>query len=73
MESYEHISDPLEQQRLIQIVVDMMSQRPRLNLDATYFKDSYDAEVMCLKKHTGLLRTIMVNQMMIEKEENKRI
>ena len=51
MEAYEHISDPLEQQRLIQIVVDIMASRPRLNLVSTYFQDSYDAEKLCLQKH----------------------
>jgi len=41
MECYEHIAEPLEQQRLMQIVTDMMALRPRLNLGATYFRDSY--------------------------------
>ena len=44
MECYEHISDPLEAQRLIQIITDLMAQRPRLNTNSTYFKDSYTAE-----------------------------
>ncbi len=52
MEAYEHIVDPLEQQRLIQVVVDLMAQRPRLNLTASYFVDSYEAEKQCLQKHT---------------------
>jgi hypothetical protein len=51
METYEHLADPLEQQRLIQVVVDLMAQRPRLNLDASYFQDSYDTEKTCLQKH----------------------
>jgi hypothetical protein len=61
MESYEHMSDPLEQQRLIQIVVDLMAQRPRLNLTASYFTDSYEAENLCLAKHTELMKTMSFN------------
>jgi hypothetical protein len=48
MECYEHITDPLEQQKLMQIITDIMSRRPRLNLTANYFKDSYKAESACL-------------------------
>ena len=45
MECYEHVCDPLEQVRIVQIVVDTMAQRPRLNLESTYFTDSYLNEV----------------------------
>ena len=48
LECYEHICDPLEQQRLMQVLTDLMSRRPRLNLQANYFKDSYSAEFECL-------------------------
>jgi len=48
MECYEHITDPLEQQKLMQIITNIMSRRPRLNLTANYFKDSYKAESACL-------------------------
>jgi len=41
LECYEHISDLLEQQRMVQIIVDLMALRPKLNLSATHFKDSY--------------------------------
>lgn len=37
MEVYEHICDPVEQQRICQIVTDTMARRPRLNLDNLYF------------------------------------
>ena len=50
MECYEHIVDPLEQQRLMQVVTDIMARRPRLNLNASYFKDAYVAENECLEK-----------------------
>ena len=50
LECYEHVTDPLEQQKLMQIMTDVMARRPRLNLNANYFIDAYDAEIMCLKK-----------------------
>ena len=41
MEVYEHTYDPLESVRVLQIIADTMAIRPRVNLDATYFQDSY--------------------------------
>lgn len=38
-----------------------MASRPRLNLNAAYFRDSYQAEVMCLTKHKELLKNIIIN------------
>jgi hypothetical protein len=52
LEAYEHVTDLLEQQRLVQAIVDEMAKRPRLNLMGTHFKDSYKAEVECLKTKT---------------------
>ena len=51
----------------------MMATRPRLNLSSSYFMDSYDAERLCLQKHSQLMRTMIVNQMRIEKEENRKV
>lgn len=50
MECYEHITCPMEQQKLMQIITDIMSKRPRINLQASYFVDAYDAEITCLQK-----------------------
>ena len=49
MECYDHTCDSLEQQRLIQIVVDLLAKRPRMNLAANHFKDSYRAEIDALE------------------------
>jgi hypothetical protein len=59
MECYEHISDPLEQQRLMQIITDLMARRPRLNMDANYFVDAYDSEIICLQKQFELTRQLV--------------
>lgn len=56
LECFEHSSDILEQQRLIQVIVDEMAKRPRINLSSTYFKDSYLTEIACLKAKTDLIR-----------------
>lgn len=55
LECYEHIVDPLEQQRLMQVVTDIMARRPRLNLQANYFRDSYIAELDCLDRQLELV------------------
>ncbi len=59
MECYEHICDPLEQQRLMQAVTDVMGRRPRLNLSATYFADSYRAELDCIEAQRRLFREMI--------------
>lgn len=50
LEVYEHICDLVEQNRLIQMMTDLMARRPRFNLDGAYFKSSYEAEIKCLEK-----------------------
>ena len=50
MECYEHVTDPLEQQKLMQVITDVMARRPRLNLNAAYFIDAYEAEIKCLQE-----------------------
>ncbi len=44
LEVYEHTCDPLESVRVLQIIAYTMAIRPRINLDASYFKDSYKSE-----------------------------
>ena len=72
-ECYEHIVDPLEQQRLMQIITDIMARRPRLNLQASYFMDAYEAEIECLEKQLELVKVIIEYQIKLEKTENKRL
>ena len=73
LECYEHSSDILEQQRLIQVIVDEMGRRPRLNLSATYFKDSYHTEIECIKAKTSLIRQLMKQLIKQEFKENNLI
>ncbi len=50
-----------------------MATRPRLNLQSTYFQDSYDIETDCIKKHYSFLRMMIINQMRTEKSENRKL
>lgn len=67
-ECFEHMSDLLEQQRIIQMIVDLMALRPKLNLNATHFTDSYKAEIQSIKLQTQIVKE--VTQMQINKEFN---
>ena len=50
LEAYEHICDPLEQQRMMQIMTDLMAQRPRIDhCHSAYFLESYKADIKCLE------------------------
>jgi len=73
LECYDHICDPVEQQRLAQVIVNTMSRRPRLNLDSLYFEDSYRAEIENLESHIKLLNVIINNQIHLEKTENTNL
>jgi hypothetical protein len=48
MQTYEHTCDPLENVRIMQVIVDIMAQRPRFNTDASLYNESYEAEIKVL-------------------------
>lgn len=73
IECYEHIANPLEQQKTMQIITDLMGRRPRLSLESSYFIDSYDAEIACLKKQFELIKLLVDLQISLEKTESKRL
>lgn len=50
-----------------------MARRPRLALDALYFKDSYNAEIECIDRTIELLDLVIQNQMALEKQENTNL
>ena len=63
LECYEHMSDTLEQQQLIQVIVDLMARRPRINFEANHFKDSYDIECKLFETSTSLVKEFTRMQM----------
>ena len=73
MECYDHTCDTLEQQRLIQIVVELMARRPRMNLAANHFKDSYRAEIDALETQAQIMKEFIRMQMDIEFKANTDI
>jgi hypothetical protein len=73
LECYEHITSPLEQQKIMQTITDIMARRPRLNLQANYFVDAYTQEIECLKKQFELTKQLVDLQVTLEKTENERL
>ena len=73
MECYAHTCDGLEQQRLIQIVVDLMAKRPRINFQANHFRDSYRTECELTRTQTKLVREFINMQMQNEYKINTNI
>ena len=59
LECYENVIDPLESMRVLQIIVDLIVARPRLNTEASMYCDSYHAETEALKER-GLLMSEFV-------------
>lgn len=41
MEVYEHTYDPLESLRVLQVIADVIVARPRLNMEASMYCESY--------------------------------
>lgn len=70
LESYEHIYDPLQSVRSLQMIVDIMAQRPRMNMDASFYSDSYDCEIKVLNEKFNFFSGVIELQTDIEKQEN---
>ena len=70
LDCYEHICDPLEQQRIMQLIVDVMGRRPRLE-PGVYFVETYKAEEQVLITERELVRDVVEGQMRREREENR--
>jgi hypothetical protein len=73
MEVYEHTVDPLECMRILQMIVDVCVQRPRLNMDASMYCESYMAEQMAMKERANFMAEFVKMQKRIEREENKSL
>jgi hypothetical protein len=50
------------------MIADEMARRPRLNLMGSHFKDSYSAEIDCIKHKTDMIKDVIK---MIMKDEFK--
>ena len=57
----------------MQVIIDVMSRRPRLNLQANYFTDSYTAENECLDNQLELVKLLIKTQIDLERSSNKTL
>ena len=73
LECLEHTCDVLEQQRIIQIIIDLMAKRPRINLAANHFKDSYKAEIEAFDYQVKIMKEFINMQMQNEFTVNNEI
>lgn len=48
-----------------------MAQRPRLNMEASFYSDAYDSEIKVLEEKQRFFSDLIELQTDIEKEENK--
>ena len=59
MEIYEHSYDPLESMRILQTIADIIVARPRLNMEASMYCESYQAETEVMNEKKELLGEFM--------------
>lgn len=70
---YDNITDIIMQKSLIQMITDLIAQRPLLDLNFYYFNENYILETENLKKKTSFLKKLIYHQIKIEIEEIKLI
>ena len=70
LEVFEHTIDPLESARIMQQIVDSMAIRPRLNLESTLYRESYESEVEVLKQKRLFFSEFVDLQKDVEMEAN---
>eukprot|EP00929_Paragymnodinium_shiwhaense_P054278 TRINITY_DN27194_c0_g2_i1.p1 TRINITY_DN27194_c0_g2~~TRINITY_DN27194_c0_g2_i1.p1 ORF type:complete len:2812 (-),score=793.77 TRINITY_DN27194_c0_g2_i1:64-8499(-) len=68
LEVYEHVAEPAAQQALAQRIVDVMAQRPLLDLDAPYFVDAYASAITALQSRVKLLNSVVRQQLHTERQ-----
>jgi hypothetical protein len=59
LEAYHLTPDPKEKQNLAQVIYDIISSRPRYDLDAPYFTECYHRESEILCTHTDFISSVL--------------
>ena len=59
LEVYEHIYDPLESVRCLQMIVDAMAVRPRINTEASMYNDSYESETKLMREKEAFFSDVI--------------
>lgn len=73
LEVFEHTIDPLESIRVMQQIIDAMALRPRLNLESTLYRESYENEIEVLKQKRLFFEEFIQLQKDVEKEANLQV
>eukprot|EP00746_Dinoflagellata_sp_MGD_P002673 gnl/MRDRNA2_/MRDRNA2_105234_c0_seq1.p1 gnl/MRDRNA2_/MRDRNA2_105234_c0~~gnl/MRDRNA2_/MRDRNA2_105234_c0_seq1.p1 ORF type:complete len:2126 (-),score=391.10 gnl/MRDRNA2_/MRDRNA2_105234_c0_seq1:24-6287(-) len=68
LEALEHITDFQDSRDLAQRIVDVMAERPRLDLDDVYFVDAYSTVTAMMQERVDLFRSVLSHQIRIEKQ-----
>lgn len=59
MTIYENTCDVFTSKSLMQLIVDIMSKRPNLDLSYNYFTTGYMIEIEVIKKKAALIHTLI--------------
>ena len=73
MTIYENSSDMFEQKNLMKKIVNVMAQRPHLDLDYNYFTSSYLMETELLRKKAAFMHILIDYQKKVEIKENQNL
>ena len=73
MTIYENSSDIFEQKNLMKKIINVMAQRPHLDLDYNYFTSSYLLETELLRKKAAFMHILIDYQKKIEIKENQNL
>lgn len=68
MEAYEQCTSPEKQKHLAQVILDIIHTKPQIDTSASYFSESYAAEIIGLELQYSLLRDVINYQMNEEKK-----
>ena len=73
MTIYENSSDIFDQKNLMKKIIDVMAQRPHLDLDYNYFTASYLMETELLRKKAAFMHILIDYQKKVEIKENQNL
>ncbi|EUB56864.1 Transmembrane protein [Echinococcus granulosus] len=68
MEAYQHVCSRESRRRLAQVMVDLMYQRPRIELNCTYFVLAYRYECAILRLKTAVMKHCLNAQIQQQRE-----
>ncbi|KAH7827491.1 uncharacterized protein MONOS_5678 [Monocercomonoides exilis] len=73
VEAYECCCDPNERKALARLIIDLLALRPRIDLSAQSFVDSYATEIICLEMQFNLLHAVMSRMINDERRFSREV